>query len=67
MHAAPRLRTINDAALATGTRPGTIRVWLHRGRLTHHRDRRGRTLVNLTEVEKLTGRPAPQRPRVAAA
>lgn len=36
----------------TGIRPGTIRVWLHRGHLTHHgRDKAGRTLVDLHELQ----------------
>ena len=41
------------AHAATGTRPGTIRLWLHRGRLTHHGyDRAGRALVDLHEVQQ---------------
>lgn len=41
------------AHAATGTRPGTIRLWLHRGRLTHHGyDRNGRALVDLNEIEQ---------------
>ncbi|MDT3395450.1 hypothetical protein RKE29_02085 [Streptomyces sp. B1866] len=48
---APVLADIYAAALATNTRPGTLRVWLHRGRLTHHgHDRNGRTLVDLEEL-----------------
>jgi hypothetical protein len=39
------------AAAATGIRPGTIRVLLHRGRLARHgHDHAGRTLVALEEV-----------------
>jgi hypothetical protein len=42
------------AHAATGIRPGTIRIWLHRGRLTHYgHDRQGRALVDLREVEAL--------------
>lgn len=41
------------AELATGIKAGTLRVWLHRGRLTRHgHDRRGRTLVDLNEVQR---------------
>ncbi|MDX2922077.1 hypothetical protein [Streptomyces sp. NE06-03C] len=39
------------AELATGIRPGTLRVWLHRGKITHHgHDQAGRTLVDLEEL-----------------
>ncbi|WP_167405194.1 hypothetical protein [Kitasatospora albolonga] len=39
------------AQLATGIRPGTLRVWLHRGKITHHgHDRHGRTLIDLDEL-----------------
>ncbi|MGW9249738.1 hypothetical protein [Streptomyces badius] len=42
---------IYAAHAATGIRPGTLRVWLHRGKITHHgRDRAGRTLVDLEEL-----------------
>ncbi len=40
------------AHAATGMRPGTIRVWLHRGKLTHHgHDHAGRALVDLHELQ----------------
>jgi hypothetical protein len=40
------------AHAATGIRPGTIRVWLHRGHLTHHgHDKAGRTLVDLNALQ----------------
>ncbi|WP_455360007.1 hypothetical protein [Streptomyces sp. SYSU K21746] len=40
------------AQAATGIKPGTIRVWLHRGKLTHHgHDHAGRTLVDLHELQ----------------
>lgn len=40
------------AAAATGIKPGTIRVWLHRGKLTHHgHDKAGRALVDLNELQ----------------
>ncbi|WP_228995092.1 hypothetical protein [Streptomyces sp. DH8] len=39
------------AHAATGIRPGTLRVWLHRGKITHHgHDHAGRTLVDLDEL-----------------
>ncbi|XQE79529.1 hypothetical protein ACN24L_12430 [Streptomyces microflavus] len=42
---------IYAAQAATGIRPGTLRVWLHRGKITHHgHDRHGRTLVDLDEL-----------------
>jgi hypothetical protein len=48
----PLLVDAYAAAAATGIRPGTIRVWLHRGKLTHHgHDRHGRALVNLHELQ----------------
>lgn len=41
-----------DAYAATGIRPGTIRVWLHRGKLTHHgHDTQGRALIDLHELQ----------------
>lgn len=40
------------ASAATGIKPGTLRVWLHRGHLTHHgHDKAGRDLVDLNEVQ----------------
>lgn len=40
------------AHAATGIKPGTIRVWLHRGRITHHgHDAQGRDLVDLHELQ----------------
>lgn len=48
----PLLVDAYAAATATGIRPGTIRVWLHRGKLTHHgHDKAGRTLVDLRELQ----------------
>ncbi|MBT2379018.1 hypothetical protein J7E90_17090 [Streptomyces sp. ISL-111] len=39
------------AHAATGIRPGTLRVWLHRRKITHHgHDRHGRTLIDLDEL-----------------
>ncbi|MGA6159605.1 hypothetical protein ACPEIC_40425 [Stenotrophomonas sp. NPDC087984] len=39
------------AQVATGAKPGTIRQWLRRGKLTHHGyDRDGRALVDLDEL-----------------
>lgn len=40
------------AHAATGIKPGTIRVWLHRGKLTRHgHDDQGRALVDLHELQ----------------
>ncbi|WP_406056253.1 hypothetical protein OG462_09145 [Streptomyces sp. NBC_01077] len=48
----PLLVDTHAASAATGTRPGTLRIWLHRGHLTHHgHDRAGRALVDLHELE----------------
>ncbi|WP_323874454.1 hypothetical protein [Streptomyces sp. 3212.3] len=42
------------AQAATGVRPGTIRVWLHRGKLTRHgHDGHGRALVDLRELRAI--------------
>ena len=47
----PLLVDLYAAQTATGIKPGTLRVWLHRGKLTHHgHDRAGRTLVDLNEL-----------------
>lgn len=44
------------ASAATGIKPGTIRVWLTRGKLTHHgHDTAGRTLIDLAELQNLKG------------
>ncbi|MEU9065464.1 hypothetical protein AB0D60_01020 [Streptomyces sp. NPDC048306] len=52
---------IYAATLSTGLKPGTIRQWLHRGRLTHYGyDRQGRVLINLYELH--TPGPRPQAP-----
>ncbi|MFD4662469.1 hypothetical protein [Streptomyces halstedii] len=54
MHTEPMRPVLVDlyaAHAATGIRPGTLRVWLHRGKLTHHgHDHAGRTLINLNEL-----------------
>ncbi|MGW3416476.1 hypothetical protein [Streptomyces phaeochromogenes] len=48
----PLLVDAYAAHAATGIRPGTIRVWLHRGKLTRHgHDRAGRALVDLHELQ----------------
>jgi hypothetical protein len=50
----PRLVDAYAAQLATGIKPGTIRVWLHRGKLTRHgHDHAGRTLVDLNELQQV--------------
>ncbi|WP_329615649.1 hypothetical protein OG244_23335 [Streptomyces brevispora] len=47
----PILVDIYAAQAATGIRPGTLRQWLRRGKLTHHGyDRAGRALVDLNEL-----------------
>ncbi|MFJ2707835.1 hypothetical protein ACIO3R_32245 [Streptomyces sp. NPDC087428] len=51
MQPEPLLVDIYAAAAYTGIKPGTLRVRLHRGTLTHHgHDRAGRTLIDLNEV-----------------
>lgn len=51
----PLLVDVYAASAATGIKPGTIRVRLHRGTLTHHgHDRHGRTLVDLHELQHAT-------------
>ncbi|WP_327436136.1 hypothetical protein OG279_26215 [Streptomyces sp. NBC_01201] len=51
----PLLVDLYAAAAATGIKPGTLRVRLHRGTLTHHgHDRAGRTLVDLHELQPAT-------------
>ncbi|MFE1521555.1 hypothetical protein ACFW9I_32850 [[Kitasatospora] papulosa] len=45
-------RTVYAAAAATGIKPGTLRVRLHRGTLTRHgHDHQGRALVGLHELQ----------------
>lgn len=47
----PVIVDIYAAQAATGIRAGTLRVWLHRQRITAHgHDQRGRALVDLQEV-----------------
>ncbi|MFI6334147.1 hypothetical protein [Streptomyces sp. NPDC050535] len=47
----PLLVDAYAAHAATGIKPGTIRVWLHRGKLTRHgHDSQGRTLIDLHEL-----------------
>lgn len=56
----PLLVDAYAAQMATGIKPGTIRVWLHRRKLTHHgHDSQGRALVDLHELhERLTAKAA---------
>lgn len=43
------------AAVRTGTKPATLRSWVHRGELTHHGyDTRRRVLIDLDEATALT-------------
>lgn len=52
MQRTPVLVDTQAAHLATGIKPGTIRQWLKRGKLTHHGyDHAGRALVDLAEVD----------------
>lgn len=52
MHHEPRLVDIYAAALHARVKPGTLRQWLRRGKLTHHgHDQHGRTLVDLDELQ----------------
>ncbi|MFD7428419.1 hypothetical protein ACFV6Z_15425 [Streptomyces sp. NPDC059818] len=47
----PILVDIYAAHAATGIRPGTLRQWLRRGKLTHHGyDRDRRALIDLNEL-----------------
>jgi hypothetical protein len=51
----PILVDLYAAAAATGIKPGTLRVWLHRGKVTRHgHDHRGRTLIDLNELQPTT-------------
>lgn len=44
---------IYAAALSVQQKPGTIRLWVHRGEVTHRGyDKRGRVLVDLNELRK---------------
>ncbi|MFF2650374.1 hypothetical protein [Streptomyces sp. NPDC058045] len=48
----PVIVDIYAAQAATGIKAGALRVRLHRGTLTHHgHDHRGRTLVDLAELQ----------------
>ncbi|MGW7598131.1 hypothetical protein [Streptomyces antimycoticus] len=51
MHHEPRLIDVYAAAIQAQVKPGTIRQWLRRGKLTHHGyDLDGRALVDLDEL-----------------
>ncbi|MGW4388217.1 hypothetical protein [Streptomyces sp. NPDC004685] len=56
----PLLVDAYAAHMATGIKPGTIRVWLHRRKITHHgHDSQGRDLVDLHELQhRLTAKAA---------
>lgn len=42
------------ASVESGIKPGTLRVWITRGKLTHHgHDHAGRTLIDLDELRNL--------------
>jgi hypothetical protein len=54
----PVIVDIYAAACGAQLKPGTIRQWLRRGRLTHHGyDRQGRALVDLHEFPSPGPRP----------
>lgn len=49
-----RLVDAQAAACAANVQPGTIRVWLTRGKLTRHGyDSQGRALIDLDELRAL--------------
>lgn len=56
----PLIVDVYAAVTATGVKPGTIHVWLHRRKLTRHGyDRAGRALIDLHELEaRITPQPA---------
>ncbi|MET9506907.1 hypothetical protein ABZX62_00215 [Streptomyces flavidovirens] len=48
----PLLVDAYAAQAATGIKPGTIRQWLRRGKLTRHGyDQAGRALIDLSELQ----------------
>lgn len=49
--------TIGEAAKAIGVSADTLRRWDKQGKLKTKRDQRGRRLVPVSEVERLTSRP----------
>lgn len=49
--------TIGEAAKAIGVSPDTLRRWDRHGKLKTKRDDRGRRLVPVAEIERLTSRP----------
>lgn len=55
----PVIVDIYAAHAATGVKPGTLRVWLHRRRITNcGHDAEGRALVDLQEVQARAQRQA---------
>jgi hypothetical protein len=53
----PPLVDIYAAALGVGERPATLRIWVHRGHLTHHGyDSQRRILIDLNELQALIHR-----------
>lgn len=55
-----RTMTIGEAAKAIGVSADTLRRWDGQGKLKTRRDDRGRRLVPVAEVERLTSRPQRQ-------
>src|SRR5215211_2273122 len=54
----PRQLTLGEAAKAIGVSADTLRRWDRSGKLRTVRDARNRRLVPVTEVERLSDRPA---------
>lgn len=49
--------SLGEAAAAIGVSADTLRRWDRSGKLTTHRDDRGRRRVSVAEVERLSSRP----------
>lgn len=56
----PRLIYPHEAPAECGVRAGTVRIWIHRGKL-HSRglDRHGRRLYDVKDILELAGRATP--------
>lgn len=53
--------TLGEAAKAIGVSTDTLRRWDAQGKLKTHRDERGRRMVPVTEIERLSERPRRKR------
>ena len=59
---------IYAAAPGVGEKPATLRLWVHRGKLTHHGyDSQRRVLIDLHELQALAHRKRGVPPRPVAA